>query len=59
MDHGDAIDRRQYLHDGFRGAGKNRRQEQEVLYARAVHASHMIQHHIHEISARQRVVEEY
>ena len=29
------------------------------LYARAVHANHMIQHHMHEISERQRVVHEY
>ena len=29
------------------------------LYARAVHANHMIQHHMHEISERQRVVDEY
>ena len=29
------------------------------LYARAVHANHMIQHHMHEISERQRVVNEY
>ena len=27
------------------------------LYARAVHANHMIQHHMHEISERQRVVD--
>ena len=31
----------------------------KFLYARAAHASHMIQHHMHEISACQRVVEEY
>ena len=29
------------------------------LYARAVHANHMIQYHMHEISDRQRVVNEY
>ena len=29
------------------------------LYARAVHANHMIQYHIHKISERQRVVDEY
>ena len=29
------------------------------LYARAVHANHMIQHHMHEISEHQRVVDEY
>ena len=29
------------------------------LYARAVHANHMIQHHMHEISERQQVVDEY
>ena len=28
-------------------------------YARAVHANHMIQHHMHKISERQRVVDEY
>ena len=27
----------------------------KFLYARAVHATHMIQHHMHEISERQRV----
>ena len=31
----------------------------QFLYARAVHASHMIQHHMHELSERQRVVDEY
>ena len=31
----------------------------KFLYARAVHANHMIQHHMHEISERQRVVDEY
>ena len=31
----------------------------KFLYARAVHANHMIQHHMHEILERQRVVEEY
>ena len=30
-----------------------------VLYARAVHTDHMIQHHMHEISERQQVVDEY
>ena len=29
------------------------------LYARAVHANHMIQHHMHKILERQRVVDEY
>ena len=31
----------------------------KFLYARAMHASHMIQHHMHEISERQRVIDEY
>ena len=31
----------------------------KFLYARVVHANHMIQHHIHEISERQKVVDEY
>ena len=31
----------------------------KFLYATAVHANHMIQHHMHEISERQRVVNEY
>ena len=31
----------------------------KFLYARAVHANHMIQHHMHEILERQRVVDEY
>ena len=31
----------------------------KFLYARAVHANHMIQYHMHEISERQRVVDEY
>ena len=31
----------------------------KFLYARAVHTNHMIQHHMHEISERQRVVDEY
>ena len=31
----------------------------KLLYARAVHANHMIQHHMHEISECQRVVDEY
>ena len=31
----------------------------KFLYARAVHANHMIQYHMHEISDRQRVVNEY
>ena len=31
----------------------------KFLYARAVHANHMIQHHMHEISECQRVVDEY
>ena len=29
------------------------------LYARAVHVNHMIQHHMHENSEHQRVVDEY
>ena len=31
----------------------------QFLYARVVHASHMIQHHMHELSECQRVVDEY
>ena len=31
----------------------------KFLYARAVHANHMIQYHVHEILDRQRVVDEY
>ena len=31
----------------------------QFLYARAIHASHMVQHHMHEISERQRVIDEY
>ena len=31
----------------------------KFLYARVVHAIHMIQHHMHEIFERQRVVDEY
>ena len=31
----------------------------KFLYARAMHASHMIQHHMHEISQRQGVIDEY
>ena len=31
----------------------------KFLYARAVHANHMIQHHMHEILEHQRVVDEY
>ena len=31
----------------------------KFLYARAVHANHMIQHHMHGILERQRVVDEY
>ena len=31
----------------------------KFLYARVVHANHMIQHHMHEILERQRVVNEY
>ena len=31
----------------------------QFLYARAMHASHMIQHHMQEISERQRVIDEY
>ena len=31
----------------------------KFLYARALHASHMIQHHMHEISERERVIDEY
>ena len=31
----------------------------KFLYAKAMHASHMIQHHMHEISKRQRVIDEY
>ena len=31
----------------------------KFLYARVVHANHMIQHHMHEISEHQRVVDEY
>ena len=34
---------------------KNKR----FLHARAVHANHMIQYHMHEISERQRVIDEY
>ena len=32
---------------------------EKFLYARAVHANHMIQHHMHEILEHQRVVDEY
>ena len=31
----------------------------KFLYARVVHANHMIQHNMHEILERQRVVDEY
>ena len=31
----------------------------KFLYARAMHASHMIQHHMHMISKRQRVIDKY
>ena len=31
----------------------------KFLYARVVHANHMIQYHMHEISKRQQVVDEY
>ena len=31
----------------------------KFLYARAVHANHMIQHHLHKILEHQRVVDEY
>ena len=31
----------------------------KFLYARAVHATHMIQHHMHELSEQQRVIDEY
>ena len=31
----------------------------KFLYARAMHANHMIQHHMHEISECQQVVDEY
>ena len=31
----------------------------KFLYARAVHATHMIHYHMHEISERQRVIDEY
>ena len=31
----------------------------KFLYARSVHANHMIQHHMYEISEHQRVVDEY
>ena len=31
----------------------------KFLYAKAVHANHMIQHHMHEISEHQQVVDEY
>ena len=31
----------------------------KFLYARAMHASQMIQHHMHKISQRQRVIDEY
>ena len=31
----------------------------KILYARAVHANHMIQHHMHEILERQTVVNQY
>ena len=31
----------------------------KFLYARVVHANHMIQHHMHEILEHQRVVDEY
>ena len=38
---------------------RKRIKDKKFLYARAVHASHMIQHHMHEISECQRVVDEY
>ena len=31
----------------------------QFLYARAVHANHMIQYHLNKISEHQRVVDEY
>ena len=31
----------------------------KLLYAQAVHANHMIQYHMHEISERQQVVDQY
>ena len=38
---------------------RKRIKDKKLLYARAMHASHMIQHHKHEISECQRVVDEY
>ena len=34
-------------------------ENKNFVYTRAVHANHMIQHHMHKISERQRVVDEY
>ena len=36
-----------------------RDKNKKFLYARAMHANHMIQYHMHEISERQRLVNEY
>ena len=37
----------------------NEDKNKKFLYARAMHASHMIQHHMHEISQHQQVIDEY
>ena len=38
---------------------QNEDNNNKFLYARTVHANHMIQHHMHEILERQREVDEY
>ena len=59
MDHGDADDQWRYLHDKHRELTQIEDRNKQFLYARAVHANHMIQYHMNEISECQQVLDEY
>ena len=59
MDHGDANDRQQYLHDKHKELTQIEDRNKQFLYARVVHANHKIQYHMNKILELQRVVNEY
>ena len=59
MDHGDTNDRRDISMMETEELEHIEDNNKKILYAREVHANHMIQHHMHEILECQRVVDEY
>ena len=59
MDNGDADERRHISVNTTNEAESMSDDEKMFLYTRVVHSNHSIQHHMHQIMERQRVVDEY